>query len=92
MADPSAAAYLRLTPAQWRERLDFFQAALADCELCPRRCHAQRTEGQVGFCGQAATSRVASSNLHHGEEPPISGIRGAGTLFLSSCNLRCRFC
>lgn len=92
MADPSAAAYLRLTPAQWRERLDFFRATMTDCELCPRRCRARRTEGQVGFCGQPAIARVASTNLHHGEEPPISGFRGSGTVFFSGCTLRCLFC
>lgn len=65
---------------------------LTRCTLCPRRCTVDRTGGGRGFCGLADRPVVARALPHHGEEPPISGRRGAGTIFLSSCNLRCTFC
>jgi putative pyruvate formate lyase activating enzyme len=63
-----------------------------DCVLCPRRCHVDRTRGQVGYCGLPAKILLDSALAHHGEEPPLSGTRGAGTLFFSSCNLGCIYC
>jgi len=65
---------------------------LCDCRLCPRRCHVDRTKGETGFCGLAADILMDCAVPHYGEEPPISGTRGAGTIFLSSCNLRCIYC
>lgn len=65
---------------------------LRECALCPRECGADRLAGETGVCRAGAQARVASFNLHHGEEPPISGARGSGTVFLSHCNLRCVFC
>lgn len=65
---------------------------MKDCTLCPRRCHADRTLGQVGFCGQTAEITAARSALHFWEEPCISGSQGSGTVFFSGCNLRCVFC
>lgn len=63
-----------------------------DCELCPRRCHVNRNAGQIGFCGEGADLRVASIGAHFGEEPPISGANGSGTVFFSGCSLQCPFC
>jgi len=51
-----------------------------------------RLSGQRGFCGAGAVARVAAVSLHTGEEPPISGTRGSGTVFFSHCNMACRFC
>lgn len=65
---------------------------LLSCRLCPRRCGIDRTKGEKGICGLDSGITLARALRHHGEEPPISGTRGAGTLFLSSCNLRCRYC
>lgn len=62
------------------------------CELCPRTCRVDRTQGVAGYCGQTAVCRVASIGAHHGEEPPISGTRGSGTVFFSGCSCRCFFC
>lgn len=63
------------------------------CDLCPRRCHALRTEtAGEGFCGMPSLPRVARSALHQWEEPPISGTRGSGTIFFSGCPLQCVFC
>lgn len=63
------------------------------CDLCPRMCRARRTEaaGQ-GVCGMPALPVVARAALHRWEEPPISGTRGAGTVFFSGCPLHCVFC
>jgi putative pyruvate formate lyase activating enzyme len=62
------------------------------CELCPRRCGVDRTSGQVGFCGEGSRLRIAIIEAHMGEEPPISGKNGSGTVFFSGCSLRCLFC
>ena len=63
------------------------------CDLCPRRCHALRTDtvGE-GFCGMPSLPVVARGALHRWEEPPISGTRGSGTIFFSGCPLQCVFC
>jgi len=51
-----------------------------------------RPAGERGFCGAGALARVAAISIHHGEEPPISGTRGSGTVFFSHCNMTCLFC
>jgi putative pyruvate formate lyase activating enzyme len=51
-----------------------------------------RVAGETGFCQAGLRPKIASANVHRGEEPPISGTRGSGTIFLSYCTLRCRFC
>ena len=66
--------------------------ALERCTLCPRACAVNRREGETGFCGAGALARVAAISVHHGEEPPIAGSRGSGTVFFSHCNMRCLFC
>ncbi len=65
---------------------------MSDCTLCPRKCHANRLDGQTGYCGQPATLRAARASLHMWEEPCISGESGSGTVFFSGCNMRCIFC
>lgn len=62
------------------------------CNLCPRRCNADRAGGQHGFCGAPAQPVVARAAAHFGEEPCISGTRGSGAVFFAGCNLRCVFC
>ena len=65
---------------------------LSCCRLCPRECGVDRLAGERGFCGAGRLARVAAVSVHHGEEPPISGTRGSGTVFFSHCNMRCLFC
>lgn len=65
---------------------------LADCRLCPRRCGVDRRAGERGFCRTGRHARVASAHPHFGEEAPLVGERGSGTVFFSSCNLFCLFC
>ncbi|MDZ7316990.1 MAG: radical SAM protein [candidate division KSB1 bacterium] len=63
-----------------------------DCRLCPRQCGVDRTAGKLGVCGESADLRIAAIEAHFGEEPPISGVHGSGTVFFSGCTLRCTFC
>lgn len=65
---------------------------MAACELCPRRCGADRAAGAVGICGAGERLRVARAAPHLWEEPPISGERGSGTVFFSHCPLQCVYC
>jgi len=65
---------------------------LDPCRLCPRRCMAQRRSGAFGECGIGDELVISSVALHHGEEFPISGFFGSGTIFLAGCNLHCVFC
>ncbi len=62
------------------------------CRLCPRKCRVNRLEGETGFCGLGKGAKVASYNAHFGEEDPLVGRYGSGTIFLSGCNLKCSFC
>jgi len=63
-----------------------------DCVLCPRACHVNRAQGDSGYCRLPAKIIMDCALAHSGEEPPLSGKNGAGTIFLSSCNLRCIYC
>ncbi|MDA8408568.1 MAG: radical SAM protein [Deltaproteobacteria bacterium] len=62
------------------------------CRLCPRECGVDRTKGERGYCGAGLLPSVSSIVKHFGEEPPLVGNRGAGTIFFSYCNLRCVYC
>ncbi|MFH0844929.1 MAG: radical SAM protein [Pseudomonadota bacterium] len=62
------------------------------CTLCPRECHVNRLEGETGFCETGRKAKLASYNAHFGEESPLVGRYGSGTIFFSSCNLLCNFC
>lgn len=65
---------------------------LSACDLCPHDCGVDRIKGEQGICGAGLKPKIASANVHKGEEPPISGTRGSGTVFLSGCSLKCGFC
>lgn len=69
-----------------------FADQLTRCECCPRKCRVNRLEGQVGICRIPASLQISHAGLHFGEEPPISGTNGSGTVFFAGCNLRCVFC
>jgi putative pyruvate formate lyase activating enzyme len=62
------------------------------CCLCPRECGIDRTKGEHGFCGMGPDLKIAAALGHFGEEPPLSGEGGAGTIFFSGCNLKCIYC
>ncbi len=73
-------------------RMEKALALMEQCHLCPRRCGVDRLNGETGYCRTGRHARVASYNAHFGEEAPLVGRHGSGTLFLSSCNLFCSFC
>ena len=86
-------SYLDLwATGELRERARRASQILKACRLCPRRCGVDRIRGERGFCRSGLVPIVSSYNVHHGEEPPISGVRGSGTIFLTHCNLHCVFC
>lgn len=71
--------------------LDWFRNNLSNCKLCPLECGVDRRH-QVGRCGVGVRPKLSSVILHFGEEPPISGDTGAGTIFFTGCNMRCVYC
>jgi len=66
--------------------------AYENCFLCPRACGLNRNAGRIGYCGDTAELRISFAGIHRGEEPPITGAGGSGTIFISGCNLGCIFC
>ena len=72
-------------------RVEALDSLLAGCRVCPCGCGADRMH-RLGRCATPDEPVVASWGPHHGEEPPISGSRGSGTIFLGNCNLRCVYC
>jgi putative pyruvate formate lyase activating enzyme len=75
-----------------RRRAETARALLEDCTVCPRLCHVNRLAGKTGRCNTGPQARVCSAQSHFGEEPPLIGSHGSGTIFFSWCNLRCVFC
>ena len=76
-----------------KERTEAVWSIMNACALCPRQCGAQRISGRRGFCGAPGARLVISgSSPHFGEERPLVGRHGSGTIFFSHCNLRCVFC
>jgi len=74
------------------QRVKSAYARLKSCDLCPHNCGVNRLKDEKGICHSGFKAKIASANLHRGEEPPISGSRGSGTIFFSGCSLKCRFC
>lgn len=69
-----------------------FETSLKNCRICPRKCGVDRTSGKTGYCRAGAKASVYSHIAHQGEEPPISGSKGSGTIFFSRCNMKCVYC
>ncbi|MFQ5464475.1 MAG: radical SAM protein [Thermodesulfobacteriota bacterium] len=67
-------------------------ALMARCNICPRDCRVDRTAGKVGVCRTGSLPVVSAAHPHFGEEPPLVGRGGSGTIFMTGCNLRCVFC
>lgn len=86
-------AYLRLERSgELAPRAATLYSHYRACRLCPRQCGVDRTKGQRGVCSSAAWAKVYSAHPHFGEERPLVGRRGSGTIFFSNCNLLCVFC
>jgi len=86
------AAYLKLSRKSLKEKIHHAEEALKNCSLCPRNCGVDRTAGETGFCGTGIRPFVSSWNPHFGEEAPLVGRNGSGTIFFTHCNLGCLFC
>jgi len=65
---------------------------LNSCDICPHMCNTDRTSGEKGICATGYKPVVSTALPYHGEEPPISGSRGSGTIFFSYCNMKCVYC
>ena len=88
-----APSYLKLyREGKLQDRIDRAAELMKDCSLCPRECHVDRLSGELGFCRTGEKARVASLHAHFGEESPLVGTGGSGTVFFRSCNLLCYFC
>ena len=74
------------------EKIHSLNEILSECSLCPRRCGVNRTQGELGYCRAGSELMISSVFPHFGEEAPLVGYRGSGTIFLTHCNLRCIFC
>ena len=86
-------AYLeRLSLPDLRQRAVELREMLRECTVCPRECGAARTEGGVGVCRSTDEVFVSQIGAHYGEEPPLVGWGGSGTIFFTRCNRWCLFC
>ena len=75
-----------------KRRAEIMEARLASCDICPRKCGVNRLNGEPGFCHSGVLPIVDTVCQHLGEEPPISGTKGSGTVFFGNCYLRCVYC
>jgi putative pyruvate formate lyase activating enzyme len=74
-------------------RIEAAYSNLESCKVCPRECGVNRLRNnKLGFCRSGLNPVVSSVSPHHGEEPPLSGTKGSGTIFLANCNMRCEYC
>ena len=87
-------AYLKLhRTGELRERAEKLWRIMERCKLCPRRCGVNRLKGMRGFCrSPGAKLMISAFHPHFGEERPLVGRGGSGTIFLTHCNLKCVFC
>ena len=85
-------AYLNLSTAELRERAGLAEARMEHCDLCAWHCDVNRLEGKLGVCKTGTRARISSYGPHLGEENPLRGWKGSGTIFFTRCNLRCQFC
>ena len=87
------AAYLKTYRGDLlKEKVEKAFQILENCMLCPRSCKVNRLKGEKGVCEAGLEPEVSSYSSHFGEESPLVGRHGSGTIFLAHCNLRCSFC
>lgn len=86
-------AYIRtLEKGTFPEKIRLAMEMMRRCCVCPRNCNVNRFESEKGFCEVGVLPLVSSANPHFGEESPLVGANGSGTIFFTACNLRCIFC
>ncbi len=87
------AAYLDLYHSgKLAERIEAARDLLQNCQVCPRQCHINRLADKKGKCNTGRLAVVSSYGPHFGEEAPLVGKHGSGTIFFTNCNLKCLFC
>ena len=90
---PAEPSYIKLhAEGELDRRAKELKAHYTSCTLCPRDCRVNRSLGELGKCRAPAQVRVSSAFAHYGEEPPLVGSGGSGTIFFSHCGLRCVYC
>ena len=82
----------KLTMPELKQRAEALHQLLVECRICPNECKAKRTEGETGECHSKVEVYISSVGPHFGEEPPLVGTNGSGTIFFTNCNLDCQFC
>jgi len=82
----------KLTPAKLKFRAEQLLELQKECRICPRHCLARREIGEIGECRSTSEVVISSVGPHFGEEPPLVGTNGSGTIFFTNCNLKCEFC
>jgi putative pyruvate formate lyase activating enzyme len=93
MSSNAYPGYRRLIASgRFDERLAALDGMLSACNLCPRLCGVNRLCGETGYCDGGSMALVSSFGPHYGEEAPLVGRGGSGTIFFAGCNLRCCFC
>jgi putative pyruvate formate lyase activating enzyme len=89
----SSPSYLRLLKSgELKERVEALEQLLKRCTVCPRDCLNNRLKDEIAACYSGRLPIVSSYTAHFGEEPPLTGTRGAGNIFFGNCNLRCVYC
>src|SRR4030042_6792870 len=91
-ADFKAAYIASYERGLFPEPIDRAYSLLKECAVCPRKCSVDRTQGERGFCRAGALPEISSYGPHFGEERPLVGRNGSGTIFMTHCNLGCIFC
>lgn len=92
LQDKFTPSYLLLPPGVLPDKIREAEEILKQCTLCPRKCEVDRTSGQRGFCRTGDKPFISSWGPHFGEERPLVGKLGSGTIFFGNCNLGCIFC
>ena len=82
----------KLTLPELHQRAEALHQLMVECRICPNECMAKRTEGETGDCHSTDEVIISSVGPHFGEEPPLVGTNGSGTIFFTNCNLSCEFC
>ncbi len=82
-----------ISDTELQKRIEAAYGLLESCRVCPRECGVNRLKNdKLGFCRSGLNPIISSVSPHHGEEPPLSGTKGSGTVFFTNCNLRCVYC
>jgi putative pyruvate formate lyase activating enzyme len=84
--------YLNLSTEELAKKVEDAYNLLSSCTVCPHQCKVNRLNEQPGICRSGKELIISSYNTHFGEEPPITGKFGSGTIFFTNCNLRCVYC